>query len=191
MCEVDEPLGNALTGLVVTDHHEPHAREHLGRADRRDVRGGVGLRVLALPHVSEVQDRASRLGPGDTVRGESRVHLELANRALGEGAEDAVDHPAREAEHAERLLQHAHVCAVEVRHAQVEHAIAQREARIDKRRPGLIADEPVLGKTVLSLEAANRLRGRAQEHPVNAGRPQLIAEGEQATLDIFDGGPAI
>ncbi len=80
---------------------------------------------------------------------------------------------------------------MEVRHAQVEHAVAQREARVDERRPGLVGHEPVLGEPVLALEGSHGLRGGAQEHAVDAGRPKVVAEGEQAALDVFDGGPAI
>ena len=135
--QVHEPLGDSNACLVVADYRESDARQHLGGASRRHVGLRVGLRVLAFPHVAQVQDGARRLRTGDAVRGKARVALELAHRALGEGAEDAVDRAAREAEDAERLLEHAHVGAVEVRHAQVEHAVAEREARVDECRPRL------------------------------------------------------
>ncbi len=99
--QVHEPLGDADAGLVVTDHRESNAREHLGGAGRRHMGLRVGLRVLALPHVAQVQDGARRLRAGDAVRGKAGVDLELADRALGEGAEDAVDRAAREAEDAD------------------------------------------------------------------------------------------
>ncbi len=189
--QVHEPLGDSDACRVVTDHRESNAREHIGGADRRHMGLRVGLRALAFPHVAQVQDGARRLRAGDAVRGKARVDLELADRALGEGPEDAVDRPAGEAEDADGVLESSYVGAVEVRHTQIEHAVAQREACVDECRPGLLGHEPVLGEPVLALEGSHGLRGGPQEHAIDARRPKVIAEGEQAALDVFDGGPAI
>ena len=151
----------------------------------------VGAGVLALPHVAQVGDGAHGVGAHDAVGGQTGVALELARGMLGEGAEDAVDRPAREAERVERLLQHGDVVPVEVRQAQVEHPVAEGEARVDERGPRPVADHPVLGEAVPSLELAYRLRGRAEEHAVDAGAPKVVAQGEQAALDVFDSGAPV
>ncbi len=66
------------------------------------------------------------VGTGYAVGGKTQVQLELAQRKLGVGAEDAVGAPARESQSTQRLLQLTHVVAVKVRHAQVQRTIAQR-----------------------------------------------------------------
>ena len=191
MREVDEPLGNALTGLVVTDHHEPHAREHLGRADRRDMRRGVGLRVLALPHVSQVQDRAHRLGPDDAVGGEPDVRWNSRTARSVKAPKMPSITP-----HAKPSTLSA--CCSTRTSAPWKCGMRRYSMRSPSVKVASTSADHVSSPTSPSSaspcwlwKAANRLRGRAQEHAVDAGRPQVVAEREQAALDVFDGGPAI
>ncbi len=146
--EVHEPLGDAPADLVLADDGDVGALEHLGGARRARAWPAEWARASLPCHTwRRLVIGANGVGADDPVGGKPGVALELARGALGEGAEDAVDRAAREAERVERLLQHGHVVPVEVRQAQVEHPVAEGEARIDERRPRSVADDPVLGET--------------------------------------------
>ena len=50
---------------------------------------------------------------------------------------------------------------------------------------------PVLGEFVTELELAHGVRGRAEKHAVDAGPTEIVAEREQAALDVFYGGAPV
>jgi hypothetical protein len=80
---------------------------------------------------------------------------------------------------------------MEMGQAQVEHAIAEGESRIDERRPCLVAYLAVLGEAVLELECADRLGRLAEEYAINPRWAEVVAQSEKSALDIFDGWPTI
>ena len=85
------------------------------------------------------------------------------------------------------MLEHAYVVPVKVRESQVEHAIAEREARVDQRRPCCSADNAVLSEPMLPLEGADGFCGQPKEDAIDPRRPKIVAEGEKASLYVFDG----
>ena len=147
-------------------------------------------RFLALPRMVEVADGGVRVGAGDAVGRQAQVELELAQRKLGERAEDAVGGAAGEAERAQRVLQLQHVVAVEVRHAQVQGAVAQRERGVDERRPHLLGH--LVGERQ-ARAAAERLHGLGRgiaERPVDVGGIEQ-PDGDEALLHVFDRGTGV
>ena len=109
-------------------------------------------------------ERAQGLGPEDAVDREPGVALELAQRRRGLVAEDAVLAAGVEAERVEPVLELGDVVAAEVRAALVEQAVAEREAALDERGPGLGSADPVDADAPGLLERADgapRSRGRS------------------------------
>ena len=109
---------------------------------------------------------------------------------LGERAEDAVGGAAGEAERAQRVLQLQHVVAVEVRHAQVQGAVAQRQRGVDERRPHLLGH--LVGERQ-ARAAAERLHGLGRgiaERPVDVGGIEQ-PDGDEALLHVFDRGTGV
>jgi hypothetical protein len=141
--------------------------------------------------VTQGQQRAHGVLPGDAIGREAHVALELANGRLAVGAKDTVDTPAREPERVERFLQCGDIVPVEVRHAQVQHAIAQSEGGIDECRSRFVADKPVFGKLVLRLERPDRIERAPEEHAVDTRGSQVVAKQAQAALYVLDGSAAI
>ena len=74
-------------------------------------------------------------GPAHAVGLETGVALELAQRGLGLGAEDAVLAAGVEAERVQPALQLGHVVAAQHRPAQVEQPIAERYSCSRSARP--------------------------------------------------------
>ncbi len=80
---------------------------------------------------------------------------------------------------------------VQVGQAKVQHAVAEGEARVDQCGPRPVADHAVFGETVPELELTYGLRSRAEEHAIDARAPKVVAQGEQASLDVFDSGSPV
>ena len=89
-------------------------------------------------------------------------------RAGGVGPEDAVFLARVEAERVEAALELDDVVAAQHRAADVEHPVAEAEAALDQRGPGLAAADSVDSQRSVFLEAAKfTLRGRTE-------RPELL-----------------
>ena len=82
------------------------------------------------------------------------------------------------------------VVAVEIRHAQVQRAVAQMVGRVDERRPGLAVDLVGVGQSLLLAERAHGSDRRVVEH---AGHGVFGKEsgGDEPLLDVLDGRPRI
>ena len=115
----------------------------------------------------------------------------MRDPALGECTEDAIGGAAGESERVERLLKNVDIVAVKMRKSQIEHTVAEREARIDESGPRIVSDRTITCERVLGLKRPDRLRGRAEEHPVDAGATEVIAQHEQAPLYVFDCGSPV
>ena len=79
-----------------------------------------------------------------------------AERGLGLGAEDAVLAPGVEAERVEAALEVVDVVAAQHRRREVEQAVAEAEAALDQRAPGLGSADAVDAQAALRLELADR-----------------------------------
>ncbi|HEY5275947.1 MAG TPA: hypothetical protein VIK38_05335, partial [Coriobacteriia bacterium] len=78
------------------------------------------------------------------------------------------------------------VVPVQVGVAQVEKPIAQRESRVDQRRPRQRTDLAILVKTALRLEGEHgRARG-SEEDAVHTCWAEIRPEGDQPALDVLD-----
>ena len=104
----------------------------------------------------QVDERAERERAGDAVGGQAHVQLEAAQRIFRVNAEDAVGNTAGKAQRRKRLLQSAHIGAVEKRHAQKQVAVAQLERGINELRPNRIVH---LGARLNAAIAAQRRNG--------------------------------
>jgi hypothetical protein len=80
---------------------------------------------------------------------------------------------------------------MQVWQAKVEHPVAEGETRIDERGPRPIADQAVFIEAMASLELTYSLRCRAEEHAIDARTPKVVAQSEQAALDVFNGGAPV
>ncbi len=149
------------------------------------------MRLLALPDMLRFASACDGLGTHDAVGCETGVALELPDGSLGERAEDRVYVAAGETQRVQRLLHRADVAAVEVRHAQVQHAVAEGECRVDQRGPRRISDDPVLGEAVFVLERLDRFPRAAEEHAVDAGATEVVPEHEQAALYVLNSGTPV
>jgi len=89
------------------------------------------------------------------------------------------------------VLKRRDVTAVEVRQPQVEHTVAEGEARIDQGGPGLIADDAVLGQIAGCLKRPHGLHGCPEEDAVHSGATEVVSEGEQSALYVLDRGSSV
>ena len=76
-----------------------------------------------------------------------------------------------------------------MRQPQIQHPIAQRERRIDKCRPGDIADNPISRQTTMAAwNVEYGFTRLAEEHSIDTGRTEIISQPEQPLLYVFDRG---
>ena len=113
------------------------------------VRGATGDRAL------EPAERLERLGAAGAVVDEADVALEVADRAIGLAAEDAVDPAGVEAHVEQPLLEGGHVVTDGwVPDGVLEDAVAEGPARLLEQPPGLRSDDAVDAGAALLLEVA-------------------------------------
>ena len=128
------------------------APQRLAFADARD---------RALGERSEPDERGDGLGAARRVGHEAGVPLELAQRGLGLGAEDAVLAARVEAEPVQAPLELGDVVAAQHGPAQVEQPVAEAVRALDERAPGLgSADAVDAGARARPGTRARRLRSR-------------------------------
>ena len=149
--------------------------------------------LLALPRMVEVADGGVGVGAGDAVGGQAQVQLELAQRQLRVGAEDAVDRPAGEAR------ARPAPAAAPARRGRGNRACAGTACG----RPGRTRRPPArttpcsftsspAGRHALRL--AERAHGRGGLTSPNDAVDAVFrkeAERGQALLDVFDGRPGV
>ncbi len=133
--------------------------------------------VRCLPHrfhLADHGDRGCGIGAARTTRRSAAmvsgpqtpstvmadVALELLERVLGAGAEDAVDPAGVEAERAEVLLELADVVAPQHRGREIEQPVTEAVAGLDERGPGLWSADPVGPQAAALLEAVHGALGR-------------------------------
>ena len=155
--------------------------------------GGVAAQRLALAHRARPSRRpairvassvATVAGPQTPSVVEAGVALELPERGLGLGPEDAVLAAGVEAEPVEPALQLGDVVAAQHRPAQVEQPVAEREAALDERAPRLRSADAVDAQAARCLERrAPRSRSRRRSHrrPRSRTRPR-----PDALLEVAD-----
>ena len=143
---LEEPADHAVAERLEPGgggDEDPVAREAVRTAAQRLALADAGDRAVgeAVPSAG----RARRWSPARRCRRRSRpdVALELAQRAGGVGAEDAVLAAGVEAERVEPVLELGDVVAAQHRAAAVEQPVAEAEAALDQRRPGLGAADAV------------------------------------------------
>ena len=182
-------MRDAARELLSAEQAQRVALQDLRRAGESQM-GALAHGLLALPGMMEVADGGVGVGAGDAVGGKAHVRLERAQGVLGVGAEDAVGAAAGESQRAERVLELRDVVAVEIRHAQVQRAVAQMVGRVDERRPGLAVDLVGVGQSLLLAERAHGSDRRVVEH---AGHGVFGKEsgGDEPLLDVLDGRPRI
>ena len=103
-------------------------------------------------------------------------------------AKDAVGLADDEAKHLEDRLQRAHVGPVKMGHAQVEHAVAEREARIHQGRPRLLIDEIARRQPLGLPKHFDRIAGALEIRTVDG---KFVAHDAQTSLHVFHGGTVI
>ena len=111
---------------------------------------------------------AQGLGAEDAVDREPGVALELAQRRGALMPEDAVLAAGVEAERIEPVLEVGDVVTAQVRAALVEQPVAEREAALDDRRPGLRSADAVHPDAARLLERTDRGLGRRTELPASS-----------------------
>ena len=163
--------------------------QHVGGAGEAHVRRVVG-RLLALPRMVQVAQGGEGVGPGNAVGGQAQVQLELAQRQLRVGAEDAVHRAAGEAERAQSLLQFQHVVPVEIGHAQIQRPVAQAKRGVHQRRPHLFVHAVGRRHPLRLAERAHRPCRDVAVHAVDA-LLRKEAERGQALLHVFHGRPGV
>ena len=140
--------------------------------------------------MSEVAQRRVGIGAGDSVCRKAEIRLQIAQRKLGMGAEDGVFHTAEKTQGSKRLLKLQDVMPMEVRHAQVQRAVAEVVRRIDERRPDLLRNIAGDGNAHVRAKIAHRLRGAL----VVDARDLLLRQmpdRDKTLLHILDGSAAV
>ena len=156
---------------------------------------GLVAQPLVLTHLGDRQlTGGSRCEPVQGVnRGPSDhpvvrkacILLELLDRLVGPGPEDAVDPLGIEAELAESTLELGYVIAPHHRVAVVEEPITEPVIGLDEGVPGLRAADPVDYQAAIALKATQRSFGLGAEvlrFPVGA-----VADQGEPALKIADG----
>ena len=125
-------------------------------------------------------------GPSDNpVAGKTCILLELLDRLVGPGPEDAVDPVGIETELAEPTLEFRYVVASHHRVAVVEEPITEPVVGFDEGVPRLRAADPVNHQAAIALKATQRRLGLGAEllgFPVGA-----VADQGKPALEIADG----
>ena len=134
---------------------------------------------------STLRNASSVAGPEMPSTVKPGVALELAQRARGLGTEDAVLAPGVEAEPVEGVLQRGDVVAAEVRRLQVQQPVAEHEATLDQRGPGLGPDDAVDADLARRLEGADRGLGRRAEG-AELRRRDGLARADEPVLEVAD-----
>ena len=117
--------------------------------------------------------------------------LEELDGRLGVHAVDAVRLAAREAQDVEALLELAHVVAVEVGETQVEGAVAELVALVNKGDPCGGVDLLAEREPVVEAEARDGgPGGRPKARILRLSSVDLVAERFQALLNVLDRGAA-
>ena len=127
-----EAAGSMAKGLTFAD-----ARDRAGR------------------EAAHARDRRERRRPAHAVGRRARVALELAQRGLGLGSEDPVLAPGVEAERVQPTLELGDVVAAQHGSREVEEPVAELEAALDERAPGLRAADAVDSKAAHPLKIAH------------------------------------
>src|SRR5262249_44795141 len=130
------------------------AAQHLALAHTRDGTGGK------LPDPAQ---RGHRRPAAEAVRRQSDIALELGDRDRRLLAEDAVLTTGVEPERVQLTLELGDVVATQHGLAEVQGAVAEREAALDHGRPRLGAAHPVDVEAALLLKGSHRSVGRSTE----------------------------
>lgn len=144
-------------------------------------------RFLALPRMVEVADGGVRAGAGDAVGRQAQVELELAQRKLGERAEDAVGGAAGEAEARPACCSSSTSwpwkCGM--------RRYRVRSPSVNEASTSAAHTFSVTSSVRQARAAAERLHGLGRgiaERPVDVGGIEQ-PDGDEALLHVFDRGP--
>jgi hypothetical protein len=132
----------------------------------------------ARPRPAHALEGVARLGPEDPVGGDAGVALELGERRLGVGPEDAVLLAGIEAEAVETVLELGDVVAAQHRPAHEQHAAAEPERTLDQRVARLFAADAVDPESAAFLEGAHLRLGRCAEPSGLVARDRESERGE-------------
>ena len=130
------------------------------------------------------------LATGDPILSHPPIGLEIHQRPKRIGPEDSIDLAGVEAERVEAALQVGDIIAADHGSAVVEHAITEAEAGSNQGSPGVGSNDPVGGKTALTLEPLHCGKCSGLEAAASIGG-RAEAEGRQPVLDVADRLPLI
>jgi hypothetical protein len=109
--------------------------------------------------------------PADAIGVEPDVTLELTQRSMGIWPKYAIDTPRVETEHAEPLLEFAHVVAAHVRRAKVQVTVTKLPSGLYKRLPGVLVAGSGHCDATSRLKSAQCRDGRyAKNARIDTGR---------------------
>jgi len=182
-----QPASDGLSNhgqFAGVSHHDALSLHPVGLVAQPLVLAYLGNRQLAGGSRCESVQGVDR-GPSDhPVVRKACILLELLDRRVGPGPEDAVDPVGIEAELAEPALELCYVIAPHHRVAVVEEPITEPVIGFDEGVPRLRAADPVNYQAAIALEATQRSLGLGAEL-LGFGVGAVADQGKPA-LEIAD-----